>query len=665
MAFYAQHPFYQRRQAQASPYASPFGIPYATAPAHSPAPSFNFYTGPSSSPADLGIESEYGYDDFEVEERAALAHLRSIQQRREAAQLAARREAAIQARAAAEREAAIKVALERQRQVEAQRKREDAIRQHLIAAAAAEQSRREDAYRRAIAAEQHRREAVQQAIAAEQHRRAIAAAHQRQIAQRAAAVEQNDRVERAQAQEAFTKRRDACARRCAGGCAKKEEVKDDNETNWDDFNKLISSMFGFDLAEAGQTEKKEEDKKAAKAPTPASASAPASTPAPATTPKVDTFRAATPKPAAKTQATETKDHRSEIDINDLISSFLGYNVTPATADDKPTAGSEEVTNNLNKFLNQFGLEFEAIKNGESSSSASASASTPAPAPAPASAPASASTPTPTPAAASAATPSATKPEPVVEGKGKGVAEGEKPNRADDNAAALNKLRDISHELHLATESFTFPAHLSFADTTSPSEATPALLFNKTNSGYHAQAHKLLQLLLAADGISSGGDREVRKQRKAIVKAIEGAIERLEQKRDQAWAEVREKRERGEESDDEGSVSSWNSTEPEHIEHAEQPESKEETAATEPEAATTNTTYAQVAATDAPSEDNKAEEAKGFDVPESADTATATETPQPAETTNTSAVTDNESKAPEGKEKETQKKTEKEDGYELL
>jgi len=656
MAFYAQNPFYQRRQAQASPYASPFGIPYATAPAHSPAPSFNFYTGPSSSPADLGIESEYGYDDFEAEERAALAHLRSIQQRREAAQLAARREAAIQARAAAEREAAIKVALERQRQVEAQRKREEAIRQHLIAAAAAEQSRREDAYRRAIAAEQHRREAVQQAIAAEQHRRAIAAAHQRQIAQRAAAVEQNDRVERAQAQEGF-KRRDACARRCAGGCAKKEEVKDDNETNWDDFNKLISSMFGFDLAEAGQTEKKEEDKKAAKAPTPASASAPASTSAPATTPKVDTSRAATPKPANKPQAAETKDHRSEIDINDLISSFLGYNVTPATADDKPTAGSEEVTNNLNKFLNQFGLEFEAIKNGESSSSASAS--TPAPAPAPASASTS------TPAAASAATPSATKPEPVVEGKGKGVAEGEKPNRADDNAAALNKLRDISHELHLATESFTFPAHLSFADTTSPSEATPALLFNKTNSGYHAQAHKLLQLLLAADGISSGGDREVRKQRKAIVKAIEGAIERLEQKRDQAWAEVREKRERGEESDDEGSVSSWNSTEPEHIEHAEQPKSKEETAATEPEAATTNTTYAQVAATDAPSEDNKAEEAKGFDVPESADTATATETPQPAEITDASAVTDNESKAPEGKEKETQKKTEKEDGYELL
>jgi len=642
MAFYSQHPFYQRRQA-ASPSPSPFAtVPaYGYAPAHhsAPAPSFNFYTSPTP---------DHGYDDLEAEENAALAHLHAIQQRREASQLNARREAAAAARAAAEREAAVKVALERhrqaellrqverQRQVELQR-REDAIRHHFLVAA--EQARREEV-QRAIA-QQHRQEQLQQAklqqaVAAEQHRRAIAAARQRQIAHAAHAAQA---AERAAAEENL-KRRNACARRCAGGC-KKEEQKEEAEPDWSEFSDLLSSMFGFNIAESAQSAKEEKpvEKKVEK---PVEKKAEAA-PAPASTLKTDTPRASSPK--ASEAAPENNDPRATIDLNNLISSFLGYNVAPANADDKPAGNSEAMSNNLNKFLNQFGLEFEAINNGEPSSSSSASKPTPSPAPATSSA--SASAPAPTPAAPAPTAAPATS-APTIEGKGKAVAEGEKPARDAETSVSLDKLRDISHELHLVTESFTFPSHLSFADTPSSSDTTPALLFNKSNSGYHAQAHKLLQLLLAADGISSGGDREVRKQRKAIVKAIEGAIEKLEQKRDAVWQEVREKRERGEESDDEGSVSSWNSSEHEHIEHVEHAEGDK-----------VDTTYAEVAA-EAQGGNSHTEEAKGFEVPEPTPTdnkPTAKEIPTSQE----------ESKVEEAQPKvpETRTKYEKEDGYELL
>jgi hypothetical protein len=146
---------------------------------------------------------------------------------------------------------------------------------------------------------------------------------------------------------------------------------------------------------------------------------------------------------------------------------------------------------------------------------------------------------------------------------------------------------------------------------------------------------------------------VRKQRKAIVKAIEGAIEQLEQKRDAIWAEVKEKREQGaESSDDEGSVSSWNSTEPEHIEHV-----NDETEVKEAESNSDEVeeeqkqedkkeeqTYAEAAA---PVEESKKEEVQGFDVP-------AQETPATEESKPSAAVETSEKKA-----------STKEDDFELL
>ena len=173
----------------------------------------------------------------------------------------------------------------------------------------------------------------------------------------------------------------------------------------------------------------------------------------------------------------------------------------------------------------------------------------------------------------------------VDGKGKGVAAGEKkapapaptsaPATASTNtastpaeststssassASSIQALDNIAHDLYLATESFTFPSSLSFS--TAPSfDSAPALLFNRANSGYHAQTNTLLQLLLAADGVSSAGDKEVRRKRKEVVRLVEGEIERLERKRDEVWADVKAKRERGEEVEGGADERIWSGSE---------------------------------------------------------------------------------------------------------
>jgi hypothetical protein len=170
----------------------------------------------------------------------------------------------------------------------------------------------------------------------------------------------------------------------------------------------------------------------------------------------------------------------------------------------------------------------------------------------------------------------------------------------NTTASISALDNIASELDLVRDSFTFPPSLSFGPSTA--DSAPNLLFNKVNSGYHTQANKLLQLLLAADGVSSGGDREVRKRRKEVVKAVEEEIEELERKRDQVWEEVKERRARGQESEDEvESTSSGSSVadreeqrEFEHVEHV---------------------GHAEVEVAEKPSEENIAEAIEKSEVPE--------------------------------------------------
>lgn len=514
MAFYSHNPFLPQQRRQA-PYG--YGHPFHTVSV----PNYQYSA----------------YDDLDLEEQAALAHLASVRQRREASELQVQREAAIRAQVAAQREAAIAAAVERERL-------------------------REQAIRRALAIQEERR-VIAQEQAQQEHLRRLAARKAQQDAFAARAVEEN-------------KRRTECARRCGGPCHRAERSSKSDEQDWKQINDVLGSLFGFTLNNAinpptHNEEKENKDEKKDNAidrtsaepsqvkvdekvddPVESVPSAPASGPV---------VKESTPA----STAFSTEDPRIVTDLSDLVSKFLGINLSPAAADEKPTEGADALTARVNEFLGQFGLEFE---------------------------------------------PESVEVKKPTSAKGKEVAEGEKPARPQTSTpparpksspeqsstttqttdapapetastAALNKLRDISHELHLATESFTFPSHLAFAPTPSADEVTPPLLFNKSNSGYHAQAHKLLQLLLAADGVSSGGDKEVRRQRKAIVRAIESAIEKLEQKRDEVWNQVKERRNTGEESDDEGSVSSWSTDsahEAQHIEHAVSPSDQEATAA---------------------------------------------------------------------------------------
>lgn len=574
MSFYSQNPFLFSQRQPTRGYGHPFA---------SPTPTHYHST----------------HDNFDLEEQAALAHLASIRQRREAADHVAQRETAIQAQIAAQREAAFAAAVEREqlreqairRALAAREDREQAIRQALVARQEREQAirqaiaarqEREHAIRQASAVRQEREQAIRQAIAVQEERRSLAIEHhQRQVADRQAQHAASIRA----AEE--HRRRKECARRCAGSCSKVEKPEKTGQTvekeDWKQINDVLGALFDINLHE--QTEEHESEKK----PTVSSSRdtvtkpvEPASAPS-ATPPSGPAANAAPVEPAVPAQ----DDPRVVTDLGDLISKYLNVNIEPATETEQSSAGADALTARVNEFLHQFGLEFE------------------------------------------------TESVPVEKKspKGKEVAEGEKPKQSaspaqavkptepetaatpaePDSSAALHKLRDISHELHLVTESFTFPTSLAFAPTPSGDETVPALLFNKSNSGYHAQAHKLLQLLLAADGVSSGGDKDVRKQRKAIVKAIEGAIEKLEQKRDAVWTEVKDRRERGEESDDEGSVSSWateSAHEAQHIEHTDAVETAD------PAEVVPSTVSSQdVDATATALEDAENKSVKGFEIPE--------------------------------------------------
>ena len=374
--------------------------------------------------------------------------------------------------------------------------------------------------------------------------------------------------------------------------------------------------------------------------------------------------------APKSTEKKVDEPKSEFpsEINDLLSHFLGVRVGPAGEGETAAKGGfdKDVIGGLNQLLGQFGLEFEPLTTPEqptsskpaeaSSSTQSATKAAPAAAKPPvveesAKEPAHHSTPIadflngqyPIPpfvrdilsnveVALTQGQDFNPNPEPVVEGKGKGVAEGEKkarsapvvpesttpvPAPSEDSissVASIDKLNNISHELFLATESFNFPTHLAFAES-STVDVAPALLFNKTNSPYHAQTHKLLQLLLAADGISTGGDKDVRRKRKEVVSAVEGALEELEKKRDGLWADVKQKREKGEESEHEDVPSSGSSTtsDIEHIELAEgtayEPEVVDEVTHTETaEQTAADVPAVEVTPADA-SEHNNVDEAK--------------------------------------------------------
>jgi hypothetical protein len=680
----------QQRRQQSNP--SPYGQGYHQPQHPFATPQFNFYAPSSPSPAAHDDFDEY--PSIDEEERAAIAHLRAIQRRKQLEQinrLEIEREATL-ARQYREREIAL---------AQAQREREVALAQALrqreadLAYAKAERERELALARRAREVELARFAEIQN-----QRRQAIASAHERQQAineKRQHAI--NEHRRRQCTRQCARRVQEAPASAPAPAPAPSAQASTESQADTEAFNKWIGSLFGLQLpADVASAVKKD---------TPAPTPAPVEKPVPA----AESVPIAKPIESAPTPAAaEEKKAEFPEAINDLLSSFLGLRVEPDSKLGEAVSNQvNKVPEGLNEFLNQFGLEFfpdqseeKTEKKEEAGSSASPSTPTPTPAPA-------ASTSTSTQAQAQS-TPSASQSRGPVdlaeylsgshglppfvrdilgnvelafkersqeekkpEGKGKGVAEGEKkavptpapsaapttapaptpaptapsapevPQPENDSTTAisesLSQLAQIESELAEAKSQFTFPQALSFGPQTS--DSSPSLLFNRTNKPYHAQNNRLLQLLLQADGVASNGDREVRRRRKEVVKAVEGEIEKMERKRDEYWAEVKERRETTGEISENESWTTGSSFDHEEVVHVEDVAEETTVESNKPLAETTT-----------------AEAGVGKSEP--ATFAEAVKT--------TPDDTSSETKVDEKKESEVQdkeKKDDKEEGYELL
>ncbi|WVW81719.1 hypothetical protein I302_103715 [Kwoniella bestiolae CBS 10118] len=609
------HPAQHRRAGFATP--SP-AYPHP----HPGAQQFNFFPSPPTPHA------SYEYASIEEEERAALAHLRSIQRRREEAEAAAAREAALarEAAARAEREVAIRAELAR---IERQQQVAQAIR----AQQQAEEDRQKRAYLEAI--ERKRNEIVSAQLAARARRQAALAASQARREEAEARRQEAAAYVEARRQAALARGREAEARgRCAQGRCHRRSAPTSSSApternEWQDLNNIFGPLFGFQLvpdaiAETDNTPTTTGETTSQTRTAPAEA--PTASPAPS------------PAPVA-----EKKDKREfPEDINNLLSQFLGLRVDPvsesgsSTSADKAKATGNGIPEGLNEFLGQFGLVFEPESTSEEKKSETPVPVATEPAQEKSAPVASASTNIAQPATTSTAEekiPSSQKDVPPFtsllehftdvnpllrdllgnfehaltdeltkknklqgeacqgacerqcarscekQDKGKARAEGERKEvpksapastpapidtpstvESTDSSSSITALDSIESQLDTLRSSFQFPAKLSFAHSTSES-ISPPLLFNKTNSAYHTQANSYLQLLLKADGITSNGDKEIRKRRKELVSKVEKEIENLEKQKDEIWKEVKAKRDNGEESEpDEVDERSWSGSE---------------------------------------------------------------------------------------------------------
>ncbi|WVQ94061.1 hypothetical protein IAU59_001139 [Kwoniella sp. CBS 9459] len=784
MSFYFNHPYFTATAAApGAPHPHRRGFGFATPhPAQAYyAPSYPAAARSSPSPHVTFEHDNVGdnvgdndYISLEEEERAAQAHLRSIQRRREEAHAAAiAREAAIraeveaqaraararaqaeaqaaQARARAEREAAIRAEtvsrIEREAQIQA-----------ALNARRTEEERRKRAYIEAV----ERRRA--EYLAAQRQREAIQDVQRR-------ACQQRCQRRLVAPPSSLTPARAAspcacpCQRQQADPCCAADDRSarpaparaqtPSHQAEWQDFNNMLGSLFGFQLVPDTEadtdTDTKQNKETESQTRTDSTTNAPAPAPTPAPAPVAEASSPAEQTEAKADAGTEARTESLPENFNDLLSQFLGLRVDPlresesSSSIDRAKENGNGVPAGLNEFLSRFGLVFEPDQpeenKGETSYAPAAEPAKSAPAftssekkderaPSPAPAP---------PAASASSAPAETHqqqdvppftsllnqfteinpfvrdilgnleqafteelrqkngdekqqqqaPQPercerrcenqckrtcARKDKGKGRAEGERkeiprptpapaptaaqpteaatPASADtatttettDSSKSISALDSIESQLSELQSSFTFPSRLAFAHT-APGESAPALLFNKVNSPYHAQAHALLQLLLKADSVTSNGDKEVRQRRKQVVRAVEQEIENLEKKRDGLWELVKEKRERGEESEPEDDGRSWTESsssvgdhehleqdqEIEHVEHVEKQPAETEAPSNKDESADQDKSYADATKSVEPQTEQEVAEKKPDQEPAQAEPTESTQQPSDSHT----------------------------------
>lgn len=480
------------------------------------------------------------YYSIEEEERAALAHLQTIQRRRQAMEVAQAREAAIRAHAQARREAAIRAEVARQ-----------VAREQALHARRVEEERRKRAYLKLI----EKREAKARALKVAQH------LHELQ-AQRERAIGRSKRLVNLPIVYSLHHMLTFCSRCCRTVTPHQSPAA----PVFDEINAIFGALLGIPVEDSDDDPKIESCCKSQPAPF-ACSSQPKVEPEsqPKTQPKPE-FKPE-PKPEIKSKPTSASTTKSatasassseeaSLDLNKLLNQFLGLQIEPLSSDAPMSTASKpsKVPEGLNEFLAQFGLIFEPEEHTAEGSCERTSNDT-------------------------CTDKCQCHSSHSCQGfckkkKGKQVAEGEKKpapasttgnaptTAATDNGVAvpdpstsLSALQDIERQLTALQSGFTFPQRLSFAHSV-PGTHAPPLLFNRLNSPYHTQTNALLQLLLQADSIASNGESQVRRKRKELVKKVEDEIQKLEQQRDEKWEEVRERRLNGEESEPENDDRSW-------------------------------------------------------------------------------------------------------------
>ncbi|RSH78988.1 uncharacterized protein EHS24_001914 [Apiotrichum porosum] len=315
--------------------------------------------------------------DLEAEERTALAYLRSVQRRREAAEAAAAIESRQRAAAAQQREIALRAAREQQARAIACARRERAIKEAL------ERERAREAAL-AHALEQRRRDQIAAAVQAERQRQVAAAhAYERALAEYRARAEQVQTAQakahqvhaaahaRAQAEQRV--RAPGAPLLAAAPAAREAAAEDNDDDDLAGINSLLGSLFGFNIGSGQESELDARcqcppAQEPAKVPQRDIAAAPNAATAAALTVPAEHAHAGL-NPAAKafvpehddTAATAEDDASFPPGLNSLLNAFLGLQVDPAAQDEKAASGSQQVVgsavNNLNDILSRWGLEF--------------------------------------------------------------------------------------------------------------------------------------------------------------------------------------------------------------------------------------------------------------------------------------------------------------------
>jgi len=105
--------------------------------------------------------------------------------------------------------------------------------------------------------------------------------------------------------------------------------------------------------------------------------------------------------------------------------------------------------------------------------------------------------------------------------------------------ALDKISSLSSSFVDRQSTFEKPSSFTFKsspDSTSSTTTPRPLAFVSSNSPFLAYEDYLVDLLSKIDAVESGGDRQVKKERKSLVRKVEKELSRLDAMKERAWEE---------------------------------------------------------------------------------------------------------------------------------